>query len=213
MPFQPVVDELPVAAVSRGAAPGVDLVIGTCADELRLVAWGMPVELQRRHLDPAVVTALAGAGRSARDVAAAYEGDDLDRHLAMETDYRYAVPAVCLAERLPGRAWLYRFSWRTPVLDGVLGACHTLELPFVFETHHDVPTLVGDRPPDGLAATVHGAWVRFARTGDPGWPRYERERRAVMDFDVESRVVDDPRREQRLLWDDLVNAWAELREG
>jgi para-nitrobenzyl esterase len=218
MAFQPVLPELPVATLARGAASGVDLVLGTCADELRFVAWGMPAELQRRRLSPAVAAALEGSGRSVAEVAATYagEGGDLDRHLAMETDYRYTFPAVCLAERHAargGRAWLYRFSWPTPVLDGALRACHTLEVPFVFATQTDAPVLVGDDPPPGLADALHGAWVRFARTGDPGWPSYDVTGRPVMDFGVKCRVVDDPQRERRLLWDDLVSVWASPREG
>jgi carboxylesterase type B len=47
---------------------------------------------------------------------------------------------------------------------------------------------------------MHGAWVRFAANGDPGWPRYELERRATRRFDVESTVVDDPRAAERALW-------------
>ena len=213
MAFQPVLTERPVAAISRGAARGADLLVGTCADELRLVAWGMPVGAERRHVDPLVIAALERAGRSVSDAAARYTGDELDRHLAMETDYRYTVPAVCLAERHRGRTWLYRFSWPTPVLDGALGACHTLEVPFVFAREDAVPEVVGRHPPHGLADAVHGAWVRFARRGDAGWPSYETGDRAVMDFDIVSRVVEDPQPERRLLWDDLVSVWADPREG
>ena len=218
MAFQPVLTEPPVVTIAGGAAPGVDLLVGTCADELRFVAWGMPAGLQRRQLSPAVAAVIEAAGRSVAEVAAAYtdEGGELDRHLAMETDYRYTFPAVCLAERhvaRGGRAWLYRFSWPTPVLGGALRACHTLEVPFVFATQAEVPVLVGDAPPQGLADAVHGAWVRFARTGDPGWPCYDTARRPVMDFGAECRVVDDPQRGHRLLWDDLVNMWASPREG
>jgi para-nitrobenzyl esterase len=226
MPFQPVIDGVtlgarPIRAIGDGAAPGIDLLIGTCADELRIVAWGMPRAFQRRRLDPAVALVVADAGRSVSDVASAYAtewpgGSELDRHLAMETDYRYTVPAACLAERQLGhgaRVWLYKFSWRTPVLGGVLGACHALDVPFVFEEQGHAPILLGDDPPQALVDAIHGAWVAFARTGDPGggplvdWPPYDVERRAVMDFDVVTRVVEDPRRDQRVLWDGAVNAW------
>jgi para-nitrobenzyl esterase len=48
------------------------------------------------------------------------------------------------------------------------------QLPFAFETT-DLPALrdpdglLEPYVPDGLAAEVHGAWVHFAATGDPGW--------------------------------------------
>ena len=54
--------------------------------------------------------------------------------------------------------------------------------------------------PQELARSMHAAWVAFASTGDPGWPRYELRRRATMWFDTVSRVVDDPRAWERDLW-------------
>ena len=44
------------------------------------------------------------------------------------------------------------------------------------------------------------AFVRFARTGDPGWKAYDLERRATMVFDTDSRVVDNPRAWERELF-------------
>ncbi|MEO3934120.1 hypothetical protein WMO79_15085 [Micrococcaceae bacterium Sec7.4] len=54
----------------------------------------------------------------------------------------------------------------------------------------------------GMGA-VHAAWVAFATTGDPGWPRYEPGRTATMRFDTTSRVVEDPRKWERALWEAL----------
>ena len=44
------------------------------------------------------------------------------------------------------------------------------------------------------------AWVRFARDGDPGWPRYDLEHRATMRFDLTPSVVEDPYARERELW-------------
>ena len=44
------------------------------------------------------------------------------------------------------------------------------------------------------------SWVRFARDGDPGWPRYDLEHRATMRFDTSSSVVEDPYARERQLW-------------
>jgi carboxylesterase type B len=51
---------------------------------------------------------------------------------------------------------------------------------------------------------MHGAWVRFISTGDPGWPRYGAERRATMRFGTPSMVVDDPRAAERAIWDSVM---------
>ncbi|GAB3975348.1 hypothetical protein GCM10029978_059250 [Actinoallomurus acanthiterrae] len=47
---------------------------------------------------------------------------------------------------------------------------------------------------------MHETWVRFARTGDPGWDPYDTERRATMRIDAEWTQVDDPRSRERQAW-------------
>jgi para-nitrobenzyl esterase len=127
---------------------------------------------------------------------------------AIETDWWCRVPALRLAEAHapgPARTYMYEFAWRSP-LGGPVGACHALELPFVFDTldlgaQQMLGAMLGPEPPQPLADAMHGAWTAFAATGNPGWAAYEPSRRATMRFDVESSVVDDPRAFERDLWD------------
>lgn len=51
-----------------------------------------------------------------------------------------------------------------------------------------------------MSATLMAAFVRFARTGDPGWPAYELARRETMVFDTASQVVSNPRGWERELF-------------
>ena len=51
-----------------------------------------------------------------------------------------------------------------------------------------------------MSDRVMGAFVRFARTGNPGWPAYEPGKRPTMVFDTESRVENDPRKWERELF-------------
>ena len=44
------------------------------------------------------------------------------------------------------------------------------------------------------------AFVRFAHTGDPGWPVYDLANRPTMIFDTDSRVENDPRKWERELF-------------
>jgi para-nitrobenzyl esterase len=88
-----------------------------------------------------------------------------------------------------GRTHAYRFGYRSTAIDGKLGAAHTVELPFVFDLA-DEPWLHGptgllgpDEAPAALATRMHGAWVTFARTGDPGWAAHDLETRTVESFD------------------------------
>lgn len=100
---------------------------------------------------------------------------------------------------------MYEFAWRSPQFSGRLGACHALEIPFIFDTlGKGTETLLSLTPPQSIADTMHAAWVAFATKGDPGWPRYELKRWATMRFDTLSAVVDDPMSQERAIWEGIV---------
>ncbi|MFD1937004.1 carboxylesterase/lipase family protein [Nonomuraea mangrovi] len=117
------------------------------------------------------------------------------------TDHLLRVPLRKLAETRPeGRTWLYEFAWRSPAHE--LGAAHAMELPFVFATT-DTPEaqlMTGRETPSSLTDAMHGAWVRFAETGDPGWPSWSEPARPTMVFDEDSRVVGDHAADVHALW-------------
>jgi para-nitrobenzyl esterase len=54
------------------------------------------------------------------------------------------------------------------------------------------------------------AWASFASSSNPNhdeiplWPAYSLGRRSTMILDAECKVVDDPHREERLLWKNFV---------
>ena len=125
------------------------------------------------------------------------------------TDRRFRQNAIWQAERKAAQArapaYLYLLSYKTPILGGKLRSPHNLEIPFVF---HDVDNKLdantGDNPDRyRLQDQMAGAWVAFARTGNPNhtglpdWPAYDATTRATMIFDAESRVVNDPGGAQR----------------
>ncbi|MFF0751721.1 carboxylesterase/lipase family protein [Streptomyces sp. NPDC004267] len=214
MPFEPVVDgELlpgpPIERIAAGAGAEVDLLVGTNSDEFRLflVPTGLighvgeellHATAARYGLDAGADVAVYRAGRPH-----ASPGDLL---ATIATDWFYRVPAIRLAEARtgqPGTTHLYEFAWRPPTFDGLLGACHAAELPFVFDNLHDraFTALLGAEPPQELADTMHAAWVSFAATGDPGWPAYDLDERRTMRFDTHSAVLGDPRADERVLWE------------
>ncbi len=51
-----------------------------------------------------------------------------------------------------------------------------------------------------MSKTVMEAFVRFAKTGNPGWPAYDLKSRQTMIFDTKSRVESNPRRWERELF-------------
>jgi para-nitrobenzyl esterase len=100
---------------------------------------------------------------------------------------------------------VYEFAWRPPTYGGRLGACHTLEVPFVFDTLDDPwgIELRGQDAPRALADQMHAAWVRFVSSGDPGWPAYG-DTRAVRQLSLESSLVCDPDAYRRQAWEGVI---------
>ncbi|SKA01501.1 para-nitrobenzyl esterase [Marinactinospora thermotolerans DSM 45154] len=210
LPFAPVVDgelitQRPIDAIRAGAGHDVDLLFGTTTDEHRLfLVPGGLIDLIPEEFAVGLLTQ-AGLGPEAAEVYRQATGAVTagDLFAAVSTDQVFRIPAQRMAEAradAPAATFGYEFAWRTPVLGGRLGACHALELPFVFGT--SAPTLTGPDAPRGLAEDMHAAWVRFAVTGDPGWPRWDPDTRATMRFDHPvSEVVSDPGARTRRLWD------------
>jgi para-nitrobenzyl esterase len=104
------------------------------------------------------------------------------------------------------RTFVYEFTWRSAALDGTLGACHLMELPFVFDQAglpalHGPGALLGTQPPPGdLATRVHATWVRFATHGDPGWRAYSHATPTVQQIGETWTQVVGPRAEEFRAW-------------
>lgn len=126
---------------------------------------------------------------------------------AVQSDWYFRIPAIRLAEahaESTAATYMYEFARCSPQFDGRLGACHGLEIAFVFDTlRYETEPLAGSDPPQQLADAMHAAWIAFATNGAPGWPEYDLGRRATMYFDTTSEVVDDPRSVARVLWEDV----------
>jgi para-nitrobenzyl esterase len=97
-------------------------------------------------------------------------------------------------------AFMYQLNWETPVEGGKWKSPHALEIGMVFDNVAKSAAMSGVSPEaQKVADHMSAAWLNFAKTGDPGWPAYHAATRATMIFDVESRVVQDPDRELRVL--------------
>ena len=90
--------------------------------------------------------------------------------------------------------YLYLFALDFDV-NGPRPAWHCSDIPFVFHNTARVPCANVPGVSDALEETVSGAWVRFARSGDPGWTPYGDDCRATMVFDRECRQGDNYDRE------------------
>ncbi|MGD9980962.1 MAG: carboxylesterase/lipase family protein [Hyphomonadaceae bacterium] len=103
--------------------------------------------------------------------------------------------------RAAAPAYAYQLDWRAPAEGGIFGAPHTLDIPLVFG-NLEASSYIGERSDDGeaMSRTMMETFVRFARTGSPGWAAYTLPQRATMVFDTHSRIENDPRRAERELF-------------
>ncbi len=214
LPWQPTVDgdvlpEPPLDRLRAGASADIDLLIGSNTQEARL--FQVPGGLIDQVTDD-FLTGMAGAyGLPVETALAAYRdlypgGSAGDIFAAIQGDWLFRIPLLRIAEARAALdrsapTYMYEFAWPSPQFDGRLGAGHALEIPFVFDTlGHQTEALHGAEPPQTLADAMHGAWVAFAKTGDPGWTAFDLDRRATMRFDTPSKQVEDPLARERALW-------------
>jgi para-nitrobenzyl esterase len=213
LPWQPVIDgdllpAHPIERIAAGSAAEVDVMAGWNTDDWRLFV------VVNGSFDRVTDEIASGpVGDYGFETAAAYglSADDLNDYRRahpgtspgellsiIETDWWCRLPARRLADAhasSPSGTYRYAFAWPSPAFGGLFGACHALEIPFVFDTldlgaSQMQGALLGTEPPQRLADAMHGAWLAFATTGDPGWPRYESQRRTTMRFDVTSAAVE-----------------------
>lgn len=119
------------------------------------------------------------------------------------------IQAALKSEQGAAPAYHYQFYRETPVEDGRYHAPHASEIPFIFD-NLDKAISIGGQPTEAaqaLATQMSATWAAFARDGDPNhvgladWPVYNSASRPSMVFDEsDSKVVNDPRGEQRRKW-------------
>ena len=121
--------------------------------------------------------------------------------------WRAAIVEAELRAAQGSPAFAYQLDWRSPQDGGKWGAFHTLDIPLMFGTLSSRESLTGDgEEARRVSAAMQGALLAFARTGAPNysdlprWEPYTVPRRATMVFNVESRLVDDPRGAERRLF-------------
>ena len=216
MPFEPVIDgeiipTLPIERIAGGASSEVDVLVGTNSEEERL--FMVPNNVLTYISEEVLAGTIAAYGLRVAETLSTYRATRPgasagDIFQAVITDWFFRIPAIRLAEahvKNNGLTYMYEFAWRSPQFEGRLGACHALELPFVFDTLDigETEPLTGDNPPQQIADAMHAAWVSFATHGHPGWTPYNLHQRPTMRFDTTSEVIQDLRSSERLLWEGL----------
>lgn len=150
-----VQQEVPAMAARFGLAGGMPF--GPVLDEIDLATVAPRVELLIGHT---------------ADDASPYVADHPEAWTTV-TDLVFAEPARQFAAdwtAAGGQAATYNFKWRPS--GAPLGACHCMELPFLFDPAGwaGAGMLAGQEPDRAVARTVREVWAGFARNGMDALP-------------------------------------------
>ncbi|MBW2274380.1 MAG: carboxylesterase/lipase family protein [Deltaproteobacteria bacterium] len=228
--WQPSVDaklipEQPLVAIAGGLSADIPTLVGSNRDEWKLFMTGDRAarDLSEAGLAERIRRALPGKNEEGEAVAdAAIEAyqrvngprgsEPAERWTAFQSDRVFHYPATRIADlqsRHQAQTFSYLFEWAPALLGGRIGACHGVELPFVFGSIRAPlirATLGAGRTAQRLCHRVQDAWLAFARTGSPDhsslpvWPSYSEERRLTMALAGESKLREDPHAPARRFW-------------
>jgi para-nitrobenzyl esterase len=222
--FSPCVDGLilpahPFAPVASPISAGVPTIIGCARTEvtLQMADDASAFNLDEQGMRQRVAKLLRDKSGAVIDVyqKANPRATPSELFFLIASDRGYGAPVMKIEERRAalGRApvYAYYFTWESPVQGGRLHSPHTIDVPFVFDNVKISAKITGGGAAAmALADKVSDAWVAFARTGNPNtpklpqWKPFSIPERATMVFNNESKLVNDPIREQRLVMDDAL---------
>lgn len=208
----------PEQALAEGAAKEIPILMGTNKDEYRLFSFFDP---RWKRGDQEEISSIFEHAFGLNWVGISQyllNGEELNQDIydKLMTMSLFTFPALKLAEiqvKQGAPIWMYRFDWETPAFEGELKACHSLELPFVWNTisKPGIERMTGSSEErKKLAEEIHHSWIRFARSGNPNtpklpeWRAYKLENRPVMIFNRENVLVHDPNSGERKNWGKLM---------
>jgi len=217
----------PRGAVRDGVAADIPLMIGTARDEQKLYVPARRPAIDERELQRQVRAVLPRrAADRVDEVIGVYRDSRATRALpdtphdlvdAVTTASRFRMPALRLAEAQQAhqRTYVYQVDWESPARRGTLGACHGIEIPFVFGTvgRTGDDRMSGSGPAaDQLSRQMMDAWISFARDGDPThdgigpWPPYDPATRHTMIFGSDTGARPAPFEEERDVWASMLGS-------
>ncbi len=121
-----------------------------------------------------------------------------------DIDFNFRTLAIKQANQKsdqPGAApvYMYLFTWQSPVNDGIYKAMHCMDIAFQFDNIARCQEITGGgKAAYTLATKISGAWINFAKTGNPNapglpnWPAYTSSNGSTMILDNQCVVRSHP---------------------
>ncbi len=204
----------PYEPYKNGVTADIDMLIGTNSDEINYwvgevggivpFRFSMPVKFEND------MRALSVIGkRRVHKFMSRLEGHKLWRIAEFYNEMMFRLPAVRQAEshsRNGGRVFMY--YWIEPSALRYRGACHAVELAYVFGNNEET-IYTGDRADADLSRRVMAMWAQFARTGDPStdevtWQAYKVPERMTLVISKDIKLKSDVLKNQRTILSPLL---------
>ena len=232
IPFCPRIDgktlpKHPLEVLRSDSANNADLIIGSNETEMKLFTVldprmsKMDADGMRKYIN-AIANLLGQDEKKADELINLYKEIRKDLRTPLDimdvigTDFVFRIPAIRISEAHhthQPNTYNYLFTWPSPAFNGQFGACHAVEIPFVFGTINApmMDQLVGKGPAaDTLKEKIMDTWIAFARDGNPNhdgipkWPSYDAEKRATMLMGKKFEVVNALFDAERAAWDNVI---------
>jgi para-nitrobenzyl esterase len=197
-----------VDTIARGWASTVDILAGTTKDDGK-VAFARFPDSGSVKLRQVVERFRPLVGDSAEDIVSLYQAVRATERPSelmgtILADCWSKIPALRIAEGASirdSRSYVYEFEWESR--DRGVGACHGIDVPFVFNNFSAwrAASMLNDADPSELrliGSVVQDYWTGFIRAGDPNdghnhpaWRSHDLERRPTMRLGQIVDCVDD----------------------
>ena len=192
LPFKPVLDnELlplePLKVLQDGYSADVSLLLGSNLDEWNLFsaispeAFTLDSQQIRSRLEwllpqQTLAPLLAHYHQRAKSLTDSPWPEWSRTWNLLLTDMVFTLPGLRLLQAHGGKRYHYHFA-QPLAAQPLLGACHAVELGYVFGTHGETSLQSlygGESDAHKLSDTMRNAWLNFAESGDPGddWPTF-----------------------------------------
>jgi para-nitrobenzyl esterase len=223
-PLPPVVDgevltDVPINLIRIGRAKGIPILLGTNLDEWNLFIFAFQELLRMDEEGLKAMLRESLPEGSVQRLIELYKASLLRRGLdpepwrifsAIQTDMVFRIPSLRIADAqiaLGGSVFVYLFDFPSPAMGGLLGACHTLEMGFVFGNYDE--RFFGSGPiAEALSNKMQRAWSSFARDSAPfiespgDWPGYGAEADTMV-LGADCHVEQLPYVEEKRVWEEM----------